>query len=332
MVSITFLKTPDGAKLALYHYEGIGNVRYKEPVFMISGFGLNRIALDLNDRFSWARGLAQSGHDTWILEVRGSGRSKLAGTSDGSFDDYLKDAVQAVNHVLKVSKSEKLHWVGYSLGGMLLYAYLSSHGNSKIRSGITIESPLHLRDYPISEKEKKILQWFKSSKLPIKKTIPYKALGRMFIPLAPLFYKSPMFTRWMNADNIEKKLLPGIIYKTFDNVPVALALQFSSWNNSDGFSCVEGKIDYLENLKNADVPILIMTGVGDFAERARGTKEILGEKAQHIEFLKSHGFSADYGHADFIFGKRAPEEVMPHLAKWISRHSLETNGSSSAIT
>lgn len=327
MVSITFLKTPDGAKLALYHYKTSESSPHQEPVFLISGFGLNRISLDLNEKLSWPKHLSKNGHDTWILEVRGSGRSKLATGRDGSFDDYLKDAALSVEHILKVTGSKKLHWVGYSLGGMLLYSYLSTYGESSIRSGVAIESPFHLRDYQIGEKNLKLLKVL--NKLPFKKVIPYKIAGKAFIPFAPLFYKSEMFSKWMNVENMEMKHIPKIMFKTFDNVPVALALQFASWSDQSTYMCREGKTDYLKNISEVKTPILILSGVGDFAERAKIAVNVL-QAAEHVEFLKSNGFSADYGHSDFIFGKEAPKEVLSRIHQWIENHS--ESGLNLAIT
>ena len=35
---------------------------------------------------------------------------------------------------------------------------------------------------------------------------------------------------------------------------------------------------------------------------------------------KSHGFSADYGHVDMVFGRKARDEVFPRIRDWFVRH------------
>ena len=75
----SWLKTADGARLALYRYRPAEPVPGREPVLMISGFGLNRAAIDFDERTSWARRFAAAGFVAWLWVVRGSGRSRRAG-------------------------------------------------------------------------------------------------------------------------------------------------------------------------------------------------------------------------------------------------------------
>lgn len=317
--ALTRLTTPDGARLALYRYEPSEPVPGREPVLLISGFGLNRAALDFDERFSWAQRLAAAGFDTWLLEVRGSGRSRRAGIYDGAFDDYLMDARAAMAHVLQRTGASKLHWVGYSLGGMLLYAALGSDDAGRIRSGVALESPVSLHDYPLDASSLAAMDVME--RFPWLHTIPYRLPSRLMMDLLPMWYEKPLFKTWMNTENLDRKLLKALVYRTLDDVPTPLVLQFRAWMREDGLRSRDGATDYLAGLSTTDVPILIMTGASEFAGRARLVLErARPANVRWVECLRDQGFSADYGHADLIFGHRAPEEVFPHALDWLRHH------------
>jgi pimeloyl-ACP methyl ester carboxylesterase len=320
------ITTPDGARLALYRYAPTEPVPGREPVLMISGFGLNRQAIDYDARYSWARRYAEAGFDTWVLEVRGSGLSKRAGWRDGSFDDYVVDARTALQHILEATGAEKLHWVGYSLGGMLLYAAIGQVEGARVRSGVAIESPVSLKNYPLDASSHRALDLL--DRVPALHAIPYKLASRLAMPLLPLCYEGPMYGTWMNLANMDRSLLPGIVYRTLDDVPSPLVLQFRVWMTRETLTTMDGRHDYLAGLADCRVPLLVVTGQSDFARRARGVFDRLeGAEApiEWVECLESKGFAADYGHADLIFGQRAPEEVLPYALGWTRRHDPAGN-------
>ncbi|MNK81977.1 Alpha/beta hydrolase family protein [compost metagenome] len=316
---LTFLKTPDGARLALYHYRAAETVPGREPVFLTTGFGVNRAALDFDERFSWARRLAAEGFDTWLLEVRGSGRSRRAGIYDGAFDDYLVDARTAMAHVLERTGAAKLHWIGFSLGGLLLYAALGSESADRIRSGVALESPVSLYGYSLDQSSHVALDVL--ARFPWLHAIPYRLPSRLVMDLLPLWYEKPLFKTWMNPSNIDRKLLKPLVYHTFDDVPTPLVLQFRDWIREDALRSRDGASDYLEGLRTTQVPLLAITGASDFGRRARLVMErARPANVRWVECLRENGFSADYGHADLLFGPRAPEEVFPHALDWLRLH------------
>jgi hypothetical protein len=48
---------------------------------------------------------------------------------------------------------------------------------------------------------------------------------------------------------------------------------------------------------------------------------ISSAQKRYREFGLRSGDSADYGHVDLIFGRRAPDEVFPVISEWIE-HEL----------
>jgi pimeloyl-ACP methyl ester carboxylesterase len=315
----TFVRTPDGATIALYRHRAPDPVPGSEPVLMLSGFGLNHAALDFDDRYSWARRSAAAGLDTWLLEVRGSGRSRRAGRHDGSFDDFLADLRAGLAHVLAATGAERLHGVGYSLGGMLLYAALGTDLADRLRSVVAIESPTSLEGIPVGRATHALLDVIARHGIP--HALPYRLPSRLAMPVLPLYHDRPMFRTWANLENMDRGLIPRILYRTLDDVPAPLALQLRDWTTCDTLRSVGGGVDHLRGLAGSRVPVLVVTGASDFGRRARpALVRLAGTGAEGVECLRSAGFSADYGHADLIFGKAAPDEVLPHVLRWLRRH------------
>lgn len=313
-----YIDTSDGAKLALYRYQASpAAVKKSEPILMLSGFGINHLILDFDEQSSWARSFAQQGFDTWLLDLRRSGLSTGANSRDGSFDDYVLDAKTAINYILNQTQAEKVHWFGYSLGGMLLYAILSVGAANQIRSGVCIEAPITLKDYPIDNMSLSILKLI--NVCGFIREIPYRFILRLIIPIAQYLYHTASFRIWMNIDNIDLKRMPKMLYWGFDNVPVALALQLKRWTMRDGLTSLDGKIDYLGGLSHSDVPILILTGNNDFSIRALKVKPLLNPLCQSVQFNKLNGYAVDYGHADLILGKNALQELFPFALDWIKQ-------------
>jgi pimeloyl-ACP methyl ester carboxylesterase len=142
---VHFASTPDGWRLALHRHRP-RSVRTAMPVILCGGFSCNRYFIDYDDRYSLARFLARTGFDAWVLELRGRGLSHPTAAcrrpGRWTFDDLATiDVRAAVDHVAQATGRE-VAWVGHSMGGMVLYAYLGTHARPPVRAGVTIASPV----------------------------------------------------------------------------------------------------------------------------------------------------------------------------------------------
>ena len=120
--------TSDGWRLALRRYPpAAGTPPRNHPVLCLHGLGASSVVFDLEPERSLARHLAAAGFDVWTADLRGHGASDRPGRGSPrrfgwSLDDHLeKDVPAFIDTVAAASGASRLHWVGHSLGGILLY-------------------------------------------------------------------------------------------------------------------------------------------------------------------------------------------------------------------
>ena len=84
------------------------------------------------------------------------------------------------------------------------------------------------------------------------------------------------------------------------------------------------KTDYAALLGRVKTPTLLVAGEGDIMSDIPSTElmyRALGSPDKDLmEFGKSHGQVADYGHCDLVWSRHAPREVFPRLIDWLDKH------------
>ncbi|MBW2145496.1 MAG: alpha/beta hydrolase [Deltaproteobacteria bacterium] len=330
---IHFVITRDGWRIALHRYLPMGDERWREPVFLCHGLGANRFDLDLDARFSLARCLRSSGFDCWVIELRGAGMSAKPRLFDHryrfdwTFEEYYrKDIPAAIQHIRQVTGADAVHWVGHSMGGMLLYAFLEREEARWIRSGVTIASPVDFDDMIIGIKGlvrlRKVLKWF-----------PFVPLGiwvKLLSPLPGLF--APLLKFGFNPRNVDSDVARRVCANMMEPLVCReLLLQFGDWLDNGRWRSLDRSFDFTEHLGDITTPILVLAGSGDLQapqSTVRGAFErIASEDKLYIEFGRTLGQPVDYGHGDLVFGREAPRVVFPHICDWIRRHSAPANAS-----
>ena len=147
---VYLIKTEDGAQIALHRFvAAVDNAPAEDrgPILFCHGIMSNRFSFDLIAERSFPRHLASLGYDVWMLELRNSGAaasSSLFGASDyaHSMDAYIEHDVRtAIDTVIARTGSSKVHWVGHSMGSMVLYGYVSRFGDSKLASIVSFGGP-----------------------------------------------------------------------------------------------------------------------------------------------------------------------------------------------
>jgi|UniRef100_A0A7C4EST2 pimeloyl-ACP methyl ester carboxylesterase len=331
----SYLMTADGWRLAVHRYRPkTAQVTY--PVVLCHGLDSNRYIFDLTPGPSLARYLAQHGLDVWVAELRGAGMSDRPGLfvtdvpRSWSFDDHLKYDVPAViAHVLARTGADKVHWIGHSMGGILIQAYLAAHPDAAVASVIAVGAPADFRR--IRMKGVRLLAMIK----PLLRAFPVPPMpfnGRLVLPIAHrlpsfllgLFYPpniSPAVARQMVAVGSE------LITST------KLWLDFGRFVQTGELASEDGE-PYLRHLDQCATPMLLFAGSKDLMAPPEAVKAAIGENAagerRYHVFGKTEGTDEDYGHIDMIVGKRAHAEVYPAMVEWLMQKSGVHSQSSSA--
>lgn len=290
------------------------------PVLLCGGFSCNRYFIDYDERYSLARFLARAGFDAWVIELRGRGLSHP--TPDcrhpgrWTFDDLATiDVPVAVDYVVRATGRE-VAWVGHSMGGMVLYAYLGTRGQTPVRAGVTIASPVR---FPPTGPA--LLRWLGDAMLgiPLGDVVRQRfVLGALWWLLAP----TSGIEIGMNTGNIDRGDVGRALRLSLTNVSRFKLQQMSRWASEGTFASVGGDVDYLDALRGVTTPLLVTAGAGDRVARPAAVRlafeQLPPGSATYREFGRAHGDRVDYGHVDLILGRAAPAEVFPLVATWLA--------------
>lgn len=326
-----YFRTADGWRLAVHRYRPRGNSA-GYPVILCHGLGGNRYSFDLRGAPSLAPYLRNRGWDVWVVELRGSGASDRPGVwfSDvpykWGFEDHLSYDVPAViDYVLDRTGASAAHWIGHSMGGMLIEAYLAGQSSPKLATATAIGSPADFSkiDRPFFDALLHV-KWM----LRVLPFAPMPYIGKMFIPV---IHRLPTSVQSLfYPPNIEPRRARTIVAIGSPMVMSnQLWLDFGRFLESDGPTTESGEA-YLERLWESDVPILLIGGSKDVmappaavAGAARPGKDI-GERLC-ITVGQAFGCREEYGHVDLLVGSRADTEVYPHILEWLVRHDSLSN-------
>ena len=324
--NLHFAQTEDGWQLALHRYAAGKKPSNRPPVVLIPGLGSNRHNMDFPiPRYSLARFLYGLGYDVWAVDLRGMGLSTRPGLLnrwryDWNFDDYACKDVPAIYRTIKeVTHRESFHWIGHSLGGMLVLAAIERLGNQAAASAVTVASCVSAEDAPGFIKN--LMQFDAALKyLPL---IPAKQIAWLAAPV--MKWIAPFYDNfYCRLDNMAEEVLKLGPRVAVDNVPVKLVLQIHAWYRENHFRAVDGSgYSYLENLEKITAPLMMIAGAADGMTPVHdirvGYDKVHSRPKKLTVFGKDHGHKSEYSHVDLLLGKNAPDEVYPVIADWIGR-------------
>ena len=319
--AVYWAQTQDGWELAIHRYKPEPLRANSVPVVMFNGLGANRYNFESDDRHSMARFLAHNGLDVWIGECRGMG---LSHRSDGknpdylwSFEDFILTDIPAILEKVKAeTRAPQLDWVGHSMGGMELYAYLERGDAGLIRRGVAVASPVSFRipnDILASQEKLSFL-------MKIFDRVPVKQLIKVFLLFNMEFGSTFSITQY-NQENLDRNFVRQLAPKAVENLPAKLLLQFSDAIKDENFAAHAGNYDYFANLNRIKNPILLVAGSLDNLVSPASVLEVYnGVASPRKEMVvagRGNGFLRDYGHIDLLIGETAREEIFPLVLDWL---------------
>jgi len=318
---IHFTLTEDGWRIALCRYLPERKTRLF-PVILCHGLGANRFNFDLGPRRSLARHLQARGFEVWTLDLRGRGLSGLSPENPGpacrpsGFDDYVhRDARAAIACVKRESGAPQVHWVGHSMGGLILYALLQGEAARDIASGTAVASPgsfEHLRRIP------GVSPLFRLFRLLPR--VRQSFLAAALAPVLPLLPRS-VLRLVLNPANVEPLYVKRALCHLVSDLTRGEAQQFSDWIDNREFRSCDKAYSYQRHLGAIERPLLLMAGTRDYlasAESVSFTRERLsGERSRMLILGRKFGQIEDYGHGDLLIGRHCEQEVYPRIVEWL---------------
>ena len=318
---LIFARADDGWRIALTRLRARGTGHGGSAVICCHGLAANHVAFDPDERHSIARHLAEHGHDVFLLDLRGHGRSERPSRRTGrrwgwSFDDYLRRDVPAAIARVRELGARTVHWIGHSMGGLLLYAHLARGNDPAVDSGIAVASSL---DYS-------------GARSGFHRLVPLKRIAAG-LPLVPIDLVAAASARLVGRvvgpfeafnvwpSNVEPAVWHRVCSRGFHAVSTPVLLQLSTAMQPRGLLSSDGMECYLEGLARSDVPVLALAGDRDAQcppAAARATLEALGSPRRRcLVFGTGEGHADHYGHFDLLIGRRARDEVWPHVVRWL---------------
>lgn len=335
---VKYAMTQDGWKIALYHYPAVGLTKRKTPVILCHGMALNNFFWNLSKDVNFSGFLASRGFDVWTLDLRGNGKSKRINRFGDfksadveveqprnilSVDDYAKYDVPAIlDFVTKETGKDQVTWVGHSMGGMVMYAFLQTSDDvSKIKNFVALGSPVVL-PHPAND----ILQDMDDLQKSIDGTIDIALKGlRATALITPLTTKlNPLDTLYFNRSNVDWDNVQRMYAHGLENIPRGVSQQMRELIETGEFKSYDKSFNYAQNLNKIKLPVLLVAGKGDSlgSEFAVMTafNGISSEDKTYRLFGIENKYRVNYGHCDLIFGETAPLEVYPFVASWLEKH------------
>ncbi|MGC8844989.1 MAG: alpha/beta fold hydrolase [Candidatus Hydrogenedens sp.] len=290
------------------------------PILFVHGFGSNQNNFLLPSEQSIVSYLKSHNFDCWTIDLRGckSSRPPFGRTHwDASIDDILVfDLPVVIEFILNITGYKKLFWIGHSLGGMLLYAYLIHKGNEKIAGGITLGAPigfLHTKIY------------VPSFLVQFQKRFPNIVflLFRMLIPILK-FFKIGNSVFPVNPSNININMTSWDLCKMVEPPPPKMVDEMMSWVNEKKWIMLNGQLNILEHLSELDIPLLLFYASDDPFVNLDTAKEFFNslrsaDKEMFILCTET-GCKHNYNHCDLAFGENGEKEVFEPIKVWLDKH------------
>ena len=291
------------------------------PVLMVQGLCANHRNNDLVPDHSLARHLQAGGRDVWLVTLRsGHPMRTWRARARVRFDNMVEhDLPVAIREVLRQSGAEQVDYVGYSMGGMLMYAAVA-HGDvcERIRRVVVIGSPPVLRVPWALRGVMRVGAWLPRSLVP---TVYARFFAGAFAFVSEVFTPAH---KLLAGDRraIRRGLVSQAMVAVIADIPGPLAADFCAWQAGRGGHVTYRETPVLDLLPAAAMPALFIAGVMDplgRVEAVRAAFESWGAAEKQLIVLgREHGSRSDYSHGDMILAAHAPVEVFAPVARFLA--------------
>jgi lysosomal acid lipase/cholesteryl ester hydrolase len=328
--------TADGWRLGVRHYVPENPDPGKLPVILCHGLGLNATFWTITDDHLPSQ-LVARGYDVYVFDIRASGENSKVGRCDRinkrrrqtflcereesswTVDDLVNYDVPAIlDYVEHDTGRDRVNWIGHSLGGMMLFAYLESAPRpERIANFVGMASTIVQAKSPQTGLllANRGLRFLSSIASP----------GRLGRPLA--FVRIPgmdmIDSFYYSNDNVDRQTVSRFYgYALEDTGPGALR-QLAPYLEFGHMVSADGSVDYSAKLGSVTTPTLLVAGDGDIMSDVPSTELTLAGLGSRdkmmMRFGKASGHVDDYGHCDLVWSRHASREIFPPLIDWLDQ-------------
>lgn len=312
------LTTGDGWRIKLLRRRHSGEPG--EPVFICHGMSANYRNLATPPGASLTDFLVEQGYDCWLIDLRGNKLSEPPpGTKrhEATFDGYvMQDVPAALDFIRDATGYAQVHWVGHSLGGMIVYAYEVAHGRDRLASATTLGSPTGF-DHAYAESQSALftlMTWF-------------PALAERYEQaLMPIigWFKPRLRLMPINWKNVHPDVGPKDFYNLSELPPLPVARTMMDCALHRYWAVNNDTINVLAGLKTLRTPLFVIVAARDPLAMPSQVREFFdalpSEDKRYLELSEANGYSADYDHIDLAFARNSREEVFQPISEWIAAH------------
>lgn len=310
------VRTSDDVTLCVERIAPSGPCR--GAVILCHGLAANGLVFDLPGR-SLARYLAEHGMECFIPDLRGA-RYSGAPSGGWNLDDYLEQDLPALMQLVREQAlSEKIHWVGHSMGGILCLMYGSERPETRLSRVVTVASSL---DYRTGQSVFRQLKHALPLLSPLQ-TLPFSQFAKLSAMVSDYVQLTAERINFYRP-NIEADVVRAILQDGFGPLPTRLLRDLASTFNEGGFARRGGLLRYDELWPRYRFPTLLLVATQD-PQCNIGAVDETARLIGHIDELevrpvgRRYGQREDYGHFDLILGRNAKDETWPMILDWLLR-------------
>jgi pimeloyl-ACP methyl ester carboxylesterase len=291
---------------------------------------MNRASWQLGQHSNLIAALTARGHDVFTFEYRGTSGSRRDGPGRWSYsiDAHVDhDFPALLAEVERLTGAPQVHWVGHSLGGMLLYLYAGRHGSDRIRRVVTLGSPVRFK---LPRGVPGLLARAVAGLLCRGLRTPLRIGAFLTLPLSILLRRifMPVF---LNPDHLSGREVSALCSTALEDVSGRIHGLFIDL--AAGSKHLSPPIDSglagiaPGGLSNLTAPLLVVAGSIDRIAAAQAVKPAF-ERAQSAQAayicLGSESETAQappFGHCDLASSAAALDWVLPLLVDWFEHPS-----------
>ena len=351
-----YTKTDDGITLAMRRYQPAKLSSKKQPVILCHGLSYNLLFWDIAQEVSLARHLASHGYDVWSLSLRGacpssqpigSALQKLrhfgldpefinkltkplrdVPLQNWTVDDHIMhDVPCALAFVKEKTGHDRVHWVGHSMGGMVMFGYLGQGYDTagEVKSFVALSVPMAIL-HPLSQPMQFLLD--AEGALSVGSVIVGSSAPATMGALVG-DTGNELDRMFFNGANTDTSVIQRLNQVVGEDMSPGQLKQLLDMVRSERFHSVDGSVDYTAGLSNVRTPICFFVGTVDNmatpgAVRYAYREVASSDKEFHI-FGRVNKHKADYGHDDIVIGRHAMQEVYPTILNWLQRHPAKVD-------